>query len=306
MQASDHSIHAGNISLKGLPLLGQSPNRNLLDYFQVNFDPQGAAVIGYTDDHNDFSGNTYVARQVTGPSIRGGTLPRQREGAGLPKQPFALPGATPPPGGGLTPQPMQPGPNGEQVTDFAYDQDSGLIAVGPEPSAVDIITIKYSATATRTGITLTGTMKVSDLTVIPPNATWRMYFAVNAPETGLVKISGNSYSKGLSDDGDQFFIQATTDASGTPTYQYGTTVRNYDGSTTDTVVGAADSGSINQTNLTITVNVSAAKLNAILAAAGHKLIARKSVFCGLRGHTFEIDSIALEDYTRGGTEFTVP
>jgi hypothetical protein len=41
-QASDHSIHASNISLKGLALTGESPNRNLIDYFQVNFDPQGA------------------------------------------------------------------------------------------------------------------------------------------------------------------------------------------------------------------------------------------------------------------------
>ena len=306
VQASDHSIHASNISLKGLALTGESPNRNLIDYFQINFDPQGAAVIGYTDDHNDFFGHTYVARQISGPSIKGGKLGPQREGSALPAQPFTLPGATPPPAGGVTPQAMQPGPNGEQVTDFAYDEDSGLLAVGPEPSAVDIITIKYVAQTVARVTTITGTMKVSDLSVIPPNATWRMYFAANAPETGLVNISGNSYSKGLSDDGDQFFIEATTDATGVPSYQYGTTVRNFDGSTTDTVVGTADSGSLNQTNFTITVSVSATKLNAILSAAGHPLIARRSVFCGLRGFSFETDSLALEDYTRGGTEFKVP
>jgi hypothetical protein len=305
VQASDHSIHAGNISLKGLPLTGESPNRNLLDYFQVNFDPQGAAVIGYTDDHNDFNGSTYVARQITGPSINGGNLPRVKEGSGLPAQPFALPGATPPPDGGVTPQPMQPGPAGEQVTDFAFDQDSGLLFVAPEPSAVDIITIKYVTTKISRVFNITGTMQVSDLAVIPPLATWRMYFAANAPETGIITISGNSYSKGLSDDGDQFFVQASTDATGVPSYKYGTTVRNFDGSTTDIIVGDADFGSIDQTNRTITVRVSTTKLNAILTAAGHPTIVSGSTLCGLRGRTFETSSLALEDFTRGGTELKV-
>ena len=91
-QASDHSIHASNISLKGLSLTGESPNRNLIDYFQVNFDPQGAAVIGYTDDHNDFDGNTDVARQISGPSIKGGNLPGVREGWLFPRNPLPSPG----------------------------------------------------------------------------------------------------------------------------------------------------------------------------------------------------------------------
>jgi hypothetical protein len=306
VQASDHSIHASNISLKGLPLTGTAPNRNLIDYFQVNFDPQGAAVIGYTDDHNDFNGHTYVTRQISGPSIKGGNLPKVKEGASLPAQPFALPGATPPVNGGVTPQAMQPGPAGEQVTDFAYDQDSGLLAVGPEPSAVDIISIKYQATTVNKTTLISATMKVSDLTPLPPDATWRMYFTANAPETGIVSISGNSYSKGLSDDGDQFFIQASTDATGIPSYQYGTTVRDYDGGTTDTIVGNADSGAIDQASSTITVTISAAKLNALLGTAGHKLIAKRSVFCGLRGWAYLVDSLTLEDYTRGGTEFSVP
>jgi hypothetical protein len=304
-QASDHSIHASNISLKGLSLTGESPNRNLIDYFQVNFDPQGAAVIGYTDDHNDFDGNTYLARQISGPSIKGGNLPGVREGLALPAQPFAVPGATPPPDGGVTPQAMQPGPAGEQVTDFAFDQDSGLLAVGPEPSAVDIITIKYVTSKISGVFNITGTMQVSDLTVIPPSATWRMYFAANAPEMGIVNISGNAYSKGLSDDGDQFFVQASTDSNGVPSYQYGTTVRNFSGSTTDTIVGNADFGSIDQANRKIAVRVSTTKLNAILTAAGRPRIVSGSILCGLRGRTFELSSLALEDFTRGGTQFQV-
>jgi hypothetical protein len=305
VQASDHSIHASNISLKGLPLTGESPNRNLIDYFQVNFDPQGAAVIGYTDDHNDFYGHTFVARQITGPSINGGTLPPVVEGSALPAQPFARPGATPPPGGGVTPQARQPGPRGEQVTDFAFDQDSGLLAVTPEPSTVDIITIKYQTKNTRRGPGIQATMKVSDLTVIPPSTTWRMYFTANAPELGVVNISGNSYSRALSDDGDQFFVQASTDASSAVTYEYGITVRNFNGSTTDTVVGMADGGVINQARRTISVRILASKLNEILTAAGHPIITNGSTLAGLRGFAFELSELALEDFTRGGTEFTV-
>jgi len=148
-------------------------------------------------------------------------------------------------------------------------------------------------------------MQVSDLAVIPPLATWRMYFAANAPETGIVNISGNSYSKGLSDDGDQFFVQASTDSNGAPSYKYGTTVRNFDGSTTDTIVGDADFGSIDQANRMIAVRVSTTKLNAILTSAGHPTIVSGSTLCGLRGRTFELSSLALEDFTRGGTEFKV-
>ena len=90
---------------------------------------------------------------------------------------------------------MQPGPDGEQVTDFAFDQDSGLLAVGPEPSAVDIISIKYVPSKISGVFNIAATMQVSDLATIPPLTTWRMYFAANAPETGIVNISGNSYSK---------------------------------------------------------------------------------------------------------------
>jgi hypothetical protein len=132
-----------------------------------------------------------------------------------------------------------------------------------------------------------------------------MYFAANAPETGIVNINGNAYSKGLSDDGEQFFVQASTDSTGVPNYKYGTTVRNFDGSTTDTVVGNADFGSIDQPNRTITVRVSTTNLNAILTAAGRPGIVSGSTLCGLRGRTFELSELALEDFTRGGTQFKV-
>ncbi|HLE64258.1 MAG TPA: hypothetical protein VI750_14000 [Pyrinomonadaceae bacterium] len=78
--ASDHIIHGANISEMGLAIGGQSPNRNLADYFQISFDPTGAAVIAFTDDHNDIAGHTFVMRQIGGPSSNGSIVPTPVEG----------------------------------------------------------------------------------------------------------------------------------------------------------------------------------------------------------------------------------
>ena len=308
-RASDHSNHAANISLSGLVLTG-GPNRNLLDYFQVNFDPLGAAEIGYTDDHSDFSGEVFATRQTKGPSIDKtiGSLPAPKEGSALPAQPFATPGATPAAAGQPAPQPMQPGPNGQQVTDFAQDQDSGLLATTPTNSPLDIISIKYSSQSSAQGTVITATMTVSDLTITPPTCTWRMYFAANAPETGIIGPAGNQFSKGLSDRGDQFYIQASTDATGAASFTWGTAVRNFSGGINTTSRGAADSGKINSSARQISVSISLATLNAYLSSISHPQIGSGSVLCGLRGNSFQTNSsgIVLEDYTRGGTEFTLP
>jgi hypothetical protein len=77
VKVSDHIIHGSNVSEGGLcvaPVM-QCKNRNLIDYFQISFDPTGAAVIGYTDDHNDFDGHVYLSRQISGESILGGKAP---------------------------------------------------------------------------------------------------------------------------------------------------------------------------------------------------------------------------------------
>ena len=132
VKVSDHFIHGSNISEGGT--LGNA-NRNLIDYFQISFDHQGAAVIDFTDDHNDFDGHTYVAHQISGPSIRGGMVP-----APVGSGPFAP---------GLQPPPAQPGPNGEQVTDFSQDQTVGLLAEPGGTSPYDITSIKYTCEADR-------------------------------------------------------------------------------------------------------------------------------------------------------------
>lgn len=307
VQASDHSHHAANISLSGLVLTG-GPNRNLSDYFQINFDPLGAAMIAYTDDHNDFSGEVFATRQIGGPSIdkTRGNVPPPQEGSALPAQPFALPGTGPATVGAPAPQPMQPGPNGEQATDFVQDQDSGLLATTPTNSPIDIVSVKYQSQNSPQGLYLTATMTMSDLTTLPPNCTWRMYFAANAPELGIVGPSGNQFSKGLSDRGDQFYIEAVTNPQGVLSFNYGTAVRNFSGGINTTQRGTADSGAVNKLVRQITVRIAVSKLNSYLTSIGHPTISVGSTLCGLRGNAFQTDSLglALEDYTRGGTEFT--
>ena len=187
--ASDHFIHASNISTGGT--LGTA-NRNLIDYFQVSFDPTGAAVISYTDDHNDYDGHTYVTRQISGPGINNeGTtnVPAPVEGASLP--PRSVPGA-----------------NDPQVTDFAQDVQVGLLAVLPLNDQLDILSVKYSCETALSGPVIVATMKVSDLTIVPPGSNWRMNFAANAPDSRL--SATGDYSFGLADRGDQFFVRAQT------------------------------------------------------------------------------------------------
>src|SRR5262249_10460007 len=84
VEASDHVIHASDISEAGLVVTGGSPNRNLADFFQVAFDPTGAAVIAYADDHNDLAGQAFVTRQISGLGVNGTSVPAPVEGSGLP------------------------------------------------------------------------------------------------------------------------------------------------------------------------------------------------------------------------------
>ena len=284
--ASDHFIHGSNISEGGLTGAG---NRNLIDYFQIVVDPTGAAVIGYTDDHNDTDGATYVTRQISGPSANGGTV----------SLPGTIPAPTPPTGVNEAPPP-QPGPDGEQVTDFAQDTRAGAPSDIDAQNALDIVSIKYGSSEAEGKTLLSATMKVTALTALPPNATYRMTFTANAPDSVLSHTG--DYTFGLSDRGDQFFFSVTTTAANVPTYRYGTAVRNTDGSITYTNVGTADSGSFDSATGTITVNVDLAKFNTVLTDAGKPLIQRGSPLVGLRGTS---SGGGISDNTRGGTLFVV-
>jgi hypothetical protein len=291
--ASDHYIHASNISEGGLT---GTANRNLIDYFQVSFDPRGAAVIAYTDDHNDFDGHTYVTHQVNGASINGPCT------AGAVQGP-SVPGPPPPPA------------DGSQVADFPRDVANGLLVVTPTTDPLDILSIKYSAAKPSTGLQIVATMRVSNLSTIPPGSTWRMNFTANAPFAGIShtgsqsKIPGypyNEYTFALSDRGDQFWVDAETPSpSGTPIFNWGTAVRNSDGSITYTPQGTADSGVFDSVHNTITVRVSVSKLN--LKITHGAAIGSGSVLAGLRGSAFTTASAdGKRDIAHGGTQFVIP
>ena len=288
--ASDHVIHAVNISESGLVVNGSSPNRNLADYFQVSFDPTGAAVIAYADDHNDYSGHTYVTRQTGGPAVGGGVVPLPVEGSALPP-----------------PAPFSE--DGSQVVDFPRDvRDGGNAALGglvvlPVDDPLDVLSIRYSEERPATGRLLVATMKVSDMTVVPPSSNWRVHFAANAPSSGLSPTGGFSF--GLSDRGDQFFLRAATDATGARTWKYGTAARNFDGSITYTDRGDLDAGAFDAAAKTITLKLAVSRLNDLLTAAGHPVLGPGSVLDGLRGQAFtnaQGNNVKI-DSTRGGTQY---
>lgn len=296
---SNHFNHAGNISEGGLVVTGANPNRNLLDYFEVSFDPKGAAVVGYTDDHNDFNGDCYAVRQTGGPGIvPGGFVPTPTEGPAAARQ------TTP----ALYTTSAIPGPFGAQVTDFLNDSSYGLVATVPTADPTDITAIAYYAVQGGRGPQLVAKMTVSGLTAVggavPPSSTWRMNFAANCPQAGIDPTG--QYSFGMVDLGDQFYLQADTSATGAQTASYGTAVRNSDGSLTYTRVGTADFATFDLTRNTISVGVTIADLNQYLVSHGKTLINRRSILSGLRGTAFDGSGLAKEDLTYGGTQFLFP
>jgi hypothetical protein len=293
-------IHAANFSENGLDPTGTGSNRNLLDYFQISFDPNGAAVIAYTDDHNDFNGNVFASHQISGPSIKTGLpLPAPTEGSGL-----VLPGSTTTVLASDAFPPRQPGFNSEQVTDFEQDVTNAALTRVHQPDASDILSVRYDTSGTGPSLAIAAAIKVSDLSTIPAAATWRASFAVNSPHSVL--SADGTYTYGASDHGDQFYVQAATSAQGTQTFTYGKAVRLADGTITYTSIGAADKGNFNQDDNTVSIQISVAKLNAVLTAAGHPTIQNGTIVTGLRGHTTAAASgIARGDDTLGGTQFGV-
>lgn len=294
VKVSDHIIHGSNISEGGLCVAPAMvcKNRNLIDYFQISFDPTGAAVVGYTDDHNDFDGHTYVARQISGESILGG------------KALVPNPGPTPAPSGGPQPSVASVGGlAGSQVSDFAQDAVTGrgLTRINAN-DPFDILSVKYGCEVGPGGeILITAVMKVSDLSVVPAASNWRMNFTANAPFSGISPVG--DYSFALSDRGDNFYLRASTDSNPAGTFTYGTAVRGSDGAFTYTDRGTADCGSFDTVNKLITVKVAVSKLNSLVTHG--PAIAAGSVLAGLRGSAFTTQTDGRRDLTRGGTEFVV-
>lgn len=88
VEVSPHPVHYGDICLSGSGCIGSQGNRNLLDFFQVNIDSSGAAMVIYTDTSNGLvqqgmtlnnnqtldhagAGIITIARQCSGPGLFG-------------------------------------------------------------------------------------------------------------------------------------------------------------------------------------------------------------------------------------------
>jgi hypothetical protein len=303
VKASDHVIHAANVSEGGLT---GAANRNLLDYIQVCFDPVGSAVLSFADDHNDYTGQTYVTRQISGPSINGGNIPAPVQGPNLARPP-----------GEMAP-PVIPGPNGEQVVDYVGDVTDALVVRTSTPDPLDIVSIKYSSVVDPLdGLSLIVTLKVSDLSVVPPAAYWRMHFTVNAPDSA---VSPNGFTFGVSDRGDQFYVEAVTDPLGQRTYNWGTATRDAIGTLSYVQRGACNRGAFNPADNTLTLRIAASPLNAYLATKSHPAIASGTKLVGLRATCAEA-AVDINDFSAagqtvhrngkrdrayGGTMYTIP
>jgi flagellar hook capping protein FlgD len=279
---SDHVIHGQNISEGGLT---GSADRNLGDYFQIAYDTQGAAVVAFGDDHNDFDGNTYVTRQLDGPSLLASANNNTGYVQSVPLSPLPSPELT-----------------GPEVTDPVHD---AVIQTQPVPTdnPFDITSITYFANNDGPGGPFVGArMKLSGLTAAPPNGLWRIAFTANAPN------QTDQLPTGTSDHGDMFYMLCTDTSASGPVFSYGTAYRDSNplapvvftayAMAYNAAAGVADSGAIDTTTGTVTIKVAVSKLNALLPA-GHAPIAQGSWLTGLRGNAGAVGRGPRDD-TRGG------
>src|SRR5262245_42828084 len=277
-EVSDHVIHASNLSEGGLTIppapVGVEPNRNLCDYFQVAIDPLGACVVAFSDDHNDFDGQTYVARELSGPSLYASA----NGGSGVldPVDPLPLPA---------------PDPNLPEISDFLHDATANNLQPIPSDSPYDILSIDYGCSLVGRTPMLEVKMTVSDLTTVPANSFWRVNFAANAPGP-------------VADRGDQFFLRAQTSADPTqPSFVFGSAERDTSGDMLYTDLGAADAGTFDPANREITMQLNFRRLDPYVTHGPPLHVG--GVLVGLRGQTSTLGSSTARDLTRGGGSFVL-
>ena len=274
-EVSDHAVHSSNISLGGLgvdtPLTPQQ-NRNLCDYFQVAIDPLGACVVAFTDDHNDFDGHTYVARQLAGPALYASA----NSGTGVldPVDPLPLP----------TPDPAAP-----ELVDFLHDATGSSLQPILEDNPLDLLSVDYGCDVQGAAAILEVRFRVSDLAVTPANTFWRAHFIANAPP-------------GVQERGEMFYVEAATDASATPSYRFGRAARATNGSLTLTPLGAATGGQILAASDEVVVRLALGTLNPHVTGA---VVGPGSRLVGLKANTGTTGASAGRDIVRGGGSFDV-
>jgi hypothetical protein len=280
LPASDHVIHKSNVSQAGFSS-DNAVNRNLIDFFQVAHDPRdGAAVIAFADDHNDFDGATYYTRQIAGPGLRADRNPA------TPSCPALTPFRNP------------------EVRDFAGDATTVSGTGVPDPTS-DILSIDYGSKEVGANLYLMADMAVATIPLPSqplPTHSYRMYFAVNTV-------------RGLMDAGNEYFLEVTT-SRGTPEFWLGVTDRTNSGGTDERRVERIDadqipgeafgSGSPGHVRVRVNVNRLDYSFNTIantLVKGGSTPPGLGALVIGLRGRVRLDAGVAtsLLDQTRGGS-----
>ena len=186
-----------------------------------------------------------------------------------------------------------------EVMDWRHDARTGNNPpLQPEiDTPADIISIDYGCFTGAAGLQVGATLRASGLDTLPPNGVWRMNFSTNPTKPGL------------SDRADQWFVQAETDVTGTPSFWYGTASRNTDGTLTYTKVGAADAGGFNLSARSVSVRVAVDKLNALATRGsivnGTVAIALRASASASAGVAGTATSVVISDGTRAGRPLTV-
>ena len=279
LPASDHFIHKSNVSQSGFGT-DAAVNRNLIDFFQVAHDPRdGAAVIAFADDHNDFDGATYYTRQIAGPGLLAPPTSPTHPASCPPLTPFRNP----------------------EVRDFAGDVTTVSGTGVPDP-LVDILSIDYGSKTVGANLYLMADMALAQMTSPPPpKVSYRMYFAVNTV-------------RGLMDAGNEYFIEMTT-RNTTPEFWLGVTDRTKNGGTNEMRVERIEADQIGQAfeadapgHVRVRVNVNRLhyRFNGDLGtvdASGSTAPGVGALVIGLRGRV-RLDAgtaTSLLDQTRGGS-----
>ena len=124
-----------------------------------------------------------------------------------------------------------------------------------------------------------------------------MHFTVNAPDS--VASPTGQFTFGVSDRGDQFYVEAVTDPAGQRTYNWGTATRDAIGTISYVQRGACNRGAFNPANNTLMLRVAVSQLNGYLATQSHPAIASGTKLVGLRATCAEA-AVDINDFSAAG------
>src|SRR5205807_627023 len=124
-----------------------------------------------------------------------------------------------------------PDPSAPELVDFLHDATGSSLQPIPNDNPFDLLSVDYRCTVQGQAPVLEVRLKVSDLSATPADAFWRAYFTANAPA-------------GVTGRGEQFYVEAATNGSGTPSFNFGRVARGHNGSLSLTPIGVATGGEI--------------------------------------------------------------